>query len=66
MVHGRVRRIDQDHERFRRIVKKSIKEERSKYISRDKLIVTKGKKTFSKNIPYIDIPNFRYCRKQVG
>lgn len=62
----RIRRIDQDHDRFRYIIKKHIKRELSKYISGERRIVRKGSKKFAISIPHIDIPTFRYGKKQVG
>jgi uncharacterized sporulation protein YeaH/YhbH (DUF444 family) len=66
MTPGRVRRIDQDHGRFRNIVKGTVQKDLSKYISGDRFITRKGDKKFSISIPYIDIPTFRYGKKQTG
>ncbi len=61
-----MRRIDQDHDRFRRIIKRQLKKDLGKYISGQEYIVRKGSKKFSVRIPYIDIPTFKYKHKEVG
>ena len=49
-------RIDQDHSRFRAIVRGKIRQNLRKYISQGELIGRKGKDLVSIPIPQIDIP----------
>ncbi|GAC1543613.1 MAG: DUF444 family protein [Polyangiales bacterium] len=59
-------RIDQDHSRFRAIVRGKIRENLRRYISQGELLGRKGKDIVSIPIPQIDIPRFRYGDKQTG
>src|SRR5450755_3655495 len=59
-------KIDQDHSRFRGIVRGRIRQNLRKYISQGELIGRKGKDLVSIPIPQIDIPRFRYSDKQQG
>jgi hypothetical protein len=59
-------KIDQDHSRFRAIVRGRIRENLKKYISHGELIGRKGKDVVSIPIPHIDIPRFRFGDKQSG
>lgn len=59
-------KIDQDHGRFRQIVRGRIRENLRKYISQGELIGRKGKDLVSIPIPQIDIPRFRFGDKQRG
>src|SRR3954451_954889 len=59
-------RIDQDHRRFREIVRGKIKQNLRKYISQGEMLGKKGKETVSIPLPQIDIPHFRYGSKQTG
>ncbi len=59
-------KIDQDHGRFRHIVRGRIRENLRKYITKGELIGRKGKDRVSIPIPHIDIPRFRYGDKQQG
>jgi hypothetical protein len=59
-------KIDQDHSRFRQIVKGKIRENLRKYISSGELIGRQGKDLVSIPIPQIDIPHFRFGEKQQG
>ena len=59
-------KIEQDHNRFKEIVRGQIKKELKKFITRGELIGVKGKKLISIPLPQIDIPRFRYAEKQVG
>ncbi len=59
-------RIDQDHRRFREIVRGKIKQNLRKYITQGELLGKKGKETVSIPLPSIDIPHFRYGQKQSG
>jgi uncharacterized sporulation protein YeaH/YhbH (DUF444 family) len=53
-----ISRIDQDHSRFRDIVRGRIRENLRKYISRGDMITRKGSDTVSIPMPQIDIPRF--------
>ncbi len=59
-------KIDQDHSRFRNIVRGRIRQNLRKYISQGELIGRKGKDLVSIPIPQIDIPRFRFGDKQQG
>ena len=59
-------KIDQDHSRFRNIVRGRIRQNLRKYISQGELIGRKGKDLVSIPIPQIDIPRFRFGDKQTG
>src|SRR6476659_260729 len=59
-------KIDQDHSRFRNIVRGKIRQNLRKYISQGELIGRKGKDLVSIPIPQIDIPRFRFGDKQQG
>lgn len=61
-----VLKIEQDHGRFKQIVRGKIKKELRKYITQGELIGKQGKKFVSIPIPTIDIPHFRYNDKQKG
>jgi len=59
-------KIDQDHSRFRAIVRGKIRENLRRYISQGEMMGRKGKDLVSIPIPQIDIPRFRYGDKQQG
>ncbi len=59
-------KIDQDHSRFRHIVRGKIRQNLRKYISKGELIGRQGQETVSIPIPQIDIPRFRFADKQQG
>ena len=59
-------RIDQDHSRFKHIVRGKIRQNLRKYISQGELMGKQGKDVVSIPIPQIDIPRFRYNDKQGG
>src|SRR4029078_4771752 len=59
-------KIDQDHSRFRSIVRGRIRQNLREYISQGELIGRKGKDLVSIPIPQIDIPRFRFGDKQKG
>ncbi len=52
--------IDQDHQRFRQIVKGKIRGDLRKFLTRGELIGKEGKKLISIPVHGIDIPTFRY------
>src|SRR6202790_5078983 len=59
-------KIDQDHSRFRAIVRGKIRQNLRKYVSQGELIGRKGKDVVSIPIPQIDIPHFSYGERQRG
>src|SRR5438445_5628347 len=59
-------RIDQDHRRFREIVRGKIKQNLRKYITQGEMLGKKGKEIVSIPLPQIDIPHFRFGPKQTG
>src|SRR5262250_348044 len=59
-------KIDQDHRRFREIVRGKIKQNLRKYITQGEMLGKKGKEIVSIPLPQIDIPHFRFGPKQQG
>ncbi|MDH5490479.1 MAG: DUF444 family protein [Myxococcales bacterium] len=59
-------KIDQDHSRFRNIVRGKIRQNLRKYVSQGELMGKQGKDVVSIPIPQIDIPRFRFADKQQG
>lgn len=52
--------INNDHERFRKIVKGKIREDLRKFLTRGELLGREGKRFISIPVKGIDIPHFRY------
>jgi sporulation protein YhbH len=61
-----IQQIEEDHNRFRKIIKGKIKENLRKYISHGEMIGKKGKRAVSIPIPQIDLPRFRYGDPKKG
>ncbi len=59
-------KIDQDHSRFRAIVRGKIRQNLRRYISQGELIGRKGRDLVSIPIPHIDIPRFTFGDRQKG
>ena len=59
-------KIDQDHRRFRQIVRGKVRDNLRRYISHGEILGRKGKDLVSIPIPQIDIPRFRFGDKQQG
>jgi len=59
-------RVDQDHARFKHIVRGRIRQNLRRYISKGELLGKQGKDVVSIPIPQIDIPRFRFGDKQGG
>ena len=59
-------RVDQDHARFKHIIRGRIRQNLRRYISKGELIGQQGKDLVSIPIPQIDIPRFRFGDKQQG
>jgi len=55
-----VSKIEQDHQRFRQIVRGKIRKDLRKFLSRGELLGREGKKTVSIPVHDIDIPTFRF------
>jgi sporulation protein YhbH len=60
------KRIEQDHWRFRQIVRGQIRQNLRKYMSQGEILTRKGKDIVSIPIPQIEIPRFRYGSQQEG
>ena len=61
-----VLQIEEDVNRFKKIIKGKIKENLRKYITHGEMIGKKGKELVSIPIPQIDLPRFRYGDPQQG
>jgi uncharacterized sporulation protein YeaH/YhbH (DUF444 family) len=59
-------KIDQDHSRFRNIVRGKIRQNLRRYISQGEMLGRKGKDLVSIPIPQIDIPRFTFGDKHKG
>jgi uncharacterized protein len=59
-----VRRIDQDHTRFRHIVKGRIKRDLKRFVSSGELIGKQGQRYVTIPLPQISLPRFRYGQNQ--
>lgn len=58
--------IKRDHLRFKQIVKGKIKQNLKKYITQGELIGRQGKDYVSIPIPQIDLPRFKFGKRQQG
>ncbi len=61
-----VARIEQDHQRFRQIVKGKIRDDLRKFLTRRELIAREGRGIVSVPVHDIDIPTFRYGDNSAG
>ena len=61
-----MRKIDQDHTRFRNIVRGKIKGDLRKYVSSGEMIGKQGKHYVSIPIPQIQLPRFRFGPNSKG
>lgn len=59
-------KIEQDHNRFKQIIKGRIKRELRKYMSKGEMIGKKGKDLVSIPLPQIDLPHFKYGTRKTG
>jgi uncharacterized sporulation protein YeaH/YhbH (DUF444 family) len=59
-------KIDQDHSRFRQIVRGRVRKELKNFMSKGELFGRKGRDIVSIPLPRIDIPQFRLAPKQQG
>ena len=55
-----VSKIEQDHQRFRQIIRGRIRKDLRKFLSRGELIGREGRRFVSIPVHDIDIPTFRY------
>ena len=58
--------IEQDHGRFRQIVRGKIKENLRRYVTQGEMLVPKGKGTVSVPVPQVNLPMFRFSTKKSG
>jgi sporulation protein YhbH len=61
-----MQRIERDLNRFRKIVRGTIKKNLRKYMSQGEMIGRQGKRYISIPLPQIDLPRFRYGPRQQG
>ncbi len=59
-----VRRIDQDHTRFRQIVRGKIKQDLKRFVSSGELIGKQGQRYVTIPLPQITLPKFRFGENQ--
>lgn len=59
-------RIDQDHSRFKAIVRGKIKQNLKKYVQQGEMIGKKGKEFISIPVPFIDVPHFKFGSRDGG
>ncbi|NBX93625.1 MAG: DUF444 family protein [Proteobacteria bacterium] len=58
--------IKRDHQRFKQIVKGKIKQNLKKYITQGEIVGRQGKDYVSIPVHQIDLPHFRFGKKQAG
>jgi uncharacterized protein len=61
-----VKRIERDRRRFDEIVRGKIKQDLKRHLTRGELIGRRGKELVSIPIPQIELPRFRYGRRDLG
>jgi uncharacterized sporulation protein YeaH/YhbH (DUF444 family) len=61
-----VRKIERDANRFKQIVRGKIKDDLRKYIAHGEMIGKTGGELVSIPLPQIDLPDFRYGKRQSG
>ena len=61
-----VRRIDQDHTRFRNIVRGRVKRNLKRFVSSGELIGKQGQKYVTIPLPQIQLPRFRHGENKGG
>ncbi len=59
-------RIDQDHSRFKAIVRGKIKQNLKRYVQQGEMIGKKGKDFVSIPVPFIDVPHFKFGSRDGG
>jgi hypothetical protein len=61
-----VKRIERDRRRFEEIVRGKIKKDLKQHLTRGELIGRRGKELVSIPVPQIELPRFRYGRREMG
>ena len=61
-----VRRIERDRRRFEDIVRGKIKQDLKRHLTRGELIGRRGKELVSIPLPQIELPHFRFGRRDMG
>jgi uncharacterized sporulation protein YeaH/YhbH (DUF444 family) len=61
-----VSKIEQDHQRFRQIVRGKIRKDLRRFLSREELIGREGRRLVSIPVHDIDLPTFRYGDNSAG
>lgn len=61
-----ISKIQQDHQRFRQIVRGKIRKDLRRFLTRDELIGREGRRAVSIPVHDIDIPTFRYGDNNAG
>src|SRR5690606_15583561 len=61
-----IKRIERDRRRFEEIVRGKIKQDLKRHLTRGELIGRRGKELVSIPIPQIELPRFRYGRREMG
>ena len=61
-----VMKIDQDHGRFRQIVRGKIKDNLRRYVTQSEMIVPKGRDAVTVPLPQITLPRFRFTTRRQG
>jgi hypothetical protein len=61
-----VRRIDQDHTRFRDVVRGRIKQDLRRYVTSGEMLGKQGKRYVSIPIPQVQLPRFRFGQNPRG
>ena len=59
-------KIEQDHGRFRQIVRGKIKENLRRYVTQSEMLVPKGRNAVTVPIPQITLPRFRFSSRRQG
>ena len=59
-------KIDQDHSRFKKIIRGTIKQNLKKLMTNNELIGRVGKKLVSIPIPRIELPRFKHDFRKTG
>ena len=59
-------RIEQDHQRFRQIVRGKIRKDLRRFLSKDELIGKEGDRYVSIPVHDLDTPTFRYGDNSAG
>jgi len=61
-----IKRIERDRRRFEEIVRGKIKQDLKRHLTRGELIGRRGKEVVSIPLPQIELPQFRYGRRELG